>query len=328
MAGQTYDIRLAASDEIGPFQLSWTFQADNNGTFPTPPSTNVIGAVKYWENDVTAGQIIRAQATQDGIFSVLWQNPDAPTGTLKVMAGTSTIAADTTWESSGLRVDFQAQAGQWFDIHTPGSSQDQGELAIANVVSKVGTSLLVNGTNQPNQYTLNLKQGVEVSIGNVDYQYAVGQIKNLQIDALGGSDQIQIVGSSVAESVKMTPTQSTLETSQLSVQMNGIEQVGFSGGGGADGVYLYDTDTDDQLISRPRQTEMTGAGYKYTVTDVDRIFIHATAGGQDVAYLYDSTGNDRLSVPPQFTSLTGAGYFNYISGFERASVCLRYGRRF
>jgi subtilisin family serine protease len=317
-AGQTYEVLVSATNEIGPFQLDWTFQANpSDSAAPSTPAITSVGAVKYWENSVPAGQVYRAQATQDGIFSVLWQNPDSQSGTLKVLSGTATIATDTTWESGALRVDFQAKAGQWFDIQTPGRATDQGDLALANLLSRTGTSLQLNGTNEADRFTLNLNNGVDVSVGKVHYQYASGQIKNLQIDAAGGSDQIQIFGSSFAESIKMTPTQSTLESLPINVRMNGIEEVSFIGGGGADGAYLYDTDTDDYLISRPRHTEMTGAGYKYTVADVNRIFVHATAGGTDVAYLYDSAGDDRLSVRPQFTSMTGPGYFNYISGFER-----------
>ncbi len=317
LAGQSYELRVESPHNIGPFQLNWTFQADPQGTSPSPSVTTDIGAVSYWENEIPAGQTYRAQATQDGIFSVLWQNPDAQTGALRVLNGASTLATDTTWEGGELRVDIQARAGQWFDIQMPGNNGDRGELAIANVVTKIGTTLQVNGTSESDVYKLNLKNGVDVAIGEMHYRYAAGQIQNLQIDGRVGNDQIQITGSSAAESVKMTPTQTTLESNQLNVRIQAVEQVALSGGGGADGVYLYDTDTDDQLVSRPRQAEMTGAGYKYSVTDVDRIFIHATAGGQDIAYLYDSAGDDRLSVRPQFTSLTGAGYFNYISGFER-----------
>jgi hypothetical protein len=71
------------------------------------------------------------------------------------------------------------------------------------------------------------------------------------------------------------------------------------------------------LTARPRSAELVGVGYKFSVADVDRIFVHATGGGQDFAYLYDSAGDDRLSVRPQFSSMSGNGFFNYVRGFER-----------
>ena len=91
----------------------------------------------------------------------------------------------------------------------------------------------------------------------------------------------------------------------------------FNGNGGSDSSILFDTDGDDTLSLRPFQADMIGAGYKFNITDVDRIYIHATAGGQDVGYIYDSAGDDRLTVRPQFSSIVGPGYFNYISGIER-----------
>ena len=165
--------------------------------------------------------------------------------------------------------------------------------------------------------SVNIQNGLSISIGNIDYRYAANQIDDLQIDAGGNSDRLVITGSNQAEKIFLNPTLTTLESAAMNVRAVGFEDVSFVGNGGADSGYLYDSNGDDTLTIRPQQAEMNGAGYKYSISDTDRIFIHATAGGQDIGYLYDSAGDDRLSVRPQFSSMTGEGYYSYISGVER-----------
>ncbi|MCA9134731.1 MAG: hypothetical protein KDA45_16300, partial [Planctomycetales bacterium] len=109
----------------------------------------------------------------------------------------------------------------------------------------------------------------------------------------------------------------TLVHDGFELVVNSVEQIAYDSGGGPDRVYLYDSDGDDTLTARPRSAELVGVGYRFEVTEVSRIYVHATGGGQDYAYLYDSQGDDRLSVRPQFSSLSGDGYFNYVRGFER-----------
>ena len=92
VGGQTYELRVSADDEIGPYKLGFSFTTNGSdgesgggsgGTTPTQ-----IGAVDYWSGNVNAGGTFRAQATDDGTFSVLWKNPDSALGQL---------AADTRW---------------------------------------------------------------------------------------------------------------------------------------------------------------------------------------------------------------------------------------
>ncbi len=315
--GQTYEIRLSADNEIGPYQLGFSFQADSSGGGGGSTSPTQIGAVDYWSGNVNAGSSYRVQATDDGTFTVLWKNTDAATGqiTLAPVGGTSVV--DTSWDNGALRLDVQAKAGQWFDLRLPGVTSDQGELTIANVLSQVGKQLLVDGTAQQDLIAVNLQNGLSVAFGNVDYRFAANQINSIEIDAGGDGDRLTIVGSSQAEKIYLNSTLTTLESSAINLRAVGVEEVSFSGNGGADSGYLYDSNGDDVLTLRPQQAEMIGAGYKFNVTDTDRIFIHATSGGRDIGYVYDSAGDDRLSVRPQFSSISGAGYYNYISGVER-----------
>lgn len=324
MAGQTYHLVVSSSQEIGPFSFDVGFTADSSGNSggqgnSAPPSGNPInlGQIHYVEQVQTAGKLLRVQASQDGLFSVEWTNHDAPSGSLSVFKpGVSTIS-DSTWSNGTLRVDVEVAAGQWLDIQLPGQSTDQGELAIANAVSRIGSNLTVTGGLGSDQIAVDLQNGLKVRFGDIEYAYPNGAVKNLVIDAHGGNDSLTVVGSLQSDKVDLRPTGSTIENSQIQIAIASMEEVNYHSGGGADRVYLYDSDGDDTLTARPRSAELVGVGYKFSVQEVERIFIHATGGGQDFAYLYDSSGDDRLSVRPQFSSISGNGFFNYVRGFER-----------
>ncbi len=318
VAGRTYEIRLTAGDEIGTYQLGWTFQADSSGGEGgnASPVTS-IGSIDYWENQVNAGSRYRAQATEDGTFTVQWNNPDSQTGRLTVTPVGGSSLNDATWENGSLRLDIDAKAGQWFEIQLPGSASDQGELAIANLLSRNGRELQIDGTAGHDELAISLQNGLTISVGSIQYQFGTNQIDRVEMDAEGESDTLSIQGSSQAERITLTSNSTTIESGSMSIRVLNAEEVSFRGNGGTDNAYLYDTNGNDTLNLRPQQADMVGAGYRFNVIDTDRIFIHATAGGQDIGYLYDSAGDDRLSVRPQFSSMSGNGYYNYISGVER-----------
>ncbi|MDX1928033.1 MAG: S8 family serine peptidase [Pirellulaceae bacterium] len=328
VAGQTYELRVTAGDEIGTFSLGWTFQAEQTGGGESGnggtsgggtggASPTQLGPIDYWQNNVNAGTAYRVQATEDGVFTVLWKNADAQASQLSLTPVGGSALNDSTWEDGALRLDTSARAGQWFDLRLPGSSTDQGELSIANLLSQTGKQLQLDGTANSDTITVNTNQGLSVAIGSIEYRFGTGQIASLEIDSDSGSDKLVILGSSQSENVTLRAGVANFESSQLTIRAAGSELVTFNGGGGADVASLYDTVGDDALSLRPLQAEMSGAGFQFNVTDVNRIFIHATSGGQDIGYIYDSTGDDRLSVRPQFSSITGPGYYNYISGVER-----------
>ncbi len=326
IAGQTYNLLVSANHEIGSFQFDLSFTPDAGGSSSgsgggtSPPlagdATN-LGQVHYFEQAVEAGKHFRVQASQDGLFSVQWTNPDAPLGSLSVFKAGASPVTDTTWAGGELRVDVDVTAGQWLDIQLPGQSSDQGELAIANALSRIGTNLTLRGGLAADDIGVDLQSGLKIRLGDIDYAYPTGVIKNLTIDAHGGNDSLTVVGSSQADKVDLRPTGSTIENSQIQIVVASVEEVNYISGGGADRVYLYDSDGNDTLTARPRSAELVGVGYKFAVSQVDRIFVHATGAGEDYAYLYDSASDDRLSVRPQFSSMSGNGYFNYVSGFER-----------
>ncbi len=319
-AGTTYELHVAAPHRIGSFRFDVDFTSNSQGGTGHGEGPGALaqslGAIDYRAETEDAGTTYRAQAIRDGTFTVQWSNPDAAQGSLVIGVGDRTLS-DATWELGSLRLDVPVRAGDWLDISLPGSSADTGELVLANVISPTGRQLTVTGTLGSDVLAVDLQNGLKVNFGEIEYRFLAGAINQVHIDGYGDNDSLQVHGSSQSEMVELKPTGSTIENSQIKLTAASVEQIAFSSGGGPDRVYLYDSDTDDTLTAHPRQAELVGVGYRFSVSDVDRIFVHATGGGNDTAYLYDSPGDDQLSVRPQFTSLSGDRFFNNVRGFER-----------
>ena len=330
-AGQSYELRFSADQEIGPFQLSLDFQAatqPNPTPNPTPAPGNAtdLGTIDYLTQQVAAGSAWRATAMHDGIFTVQWDNADAATGNLAVRDASGTWHTDTTWSDGKLRLDLNAKAGQTFEIQLPGQRSDNGQLSIADLVEQQGSNLVVRDTSAGDNIALDLSRGVTLNYGSLQYDFTNAQLGRISIDGASGSDQLSVISSQLADKVELRPGSFMLENNRLQVTATGIETVSFNSGTGAeDRLAMFDSDGDDTLTARANSAELKGLGYKFTVANMDRYTVNSTGQGQDVATLYDSAGNDGLSVRPQFTSLWSDNYFVSVRGFEQVYVYANQG---
>ncbi len=338
-AGQSYELRFSADQEIGPFRLNVDFQSaalppvsptpsptPTPTPTPTPAPTTDIGDIDYLSQQVSAGSAWRATAMHDGIFTVEWNNADGATGNLAVRDAQGTWHTDTTWSAGKLRLDLNATAGQSFEIQLPGQRSDSGILVIADVVHQQGNTLIVRDTSGGDSVSLDLSRGITVKHGVLQYDFSADQIKNITVDGRVGSDQLSVISSQLADKVEMRPGLFALENNRLQVTATGMETVAFDSGAGAeDRLAMYDSDGDDSLVARASSAELTGLGYKFTVSNMDRYTINSVGSGEDVATMYDSAGNDTLSVRPQFTSMYSDDYFVSVRGFERVFVYANQG---
>ncbi|GAB5402233.1 MAG: hypothetical protein Aurels2KO_04640 [Aureliella sp.] len=326
-AGTQYEIVVSANQEIGPYDLGVNFQASSSGSPPAsgspppsvPPTSGAVdlGSIDYYSDQLSGGNY-EVTAVRDGTMTLQWALPSGggnAGGSLTAISGATNVS-DGDISDGFLRVDLQVQAGQSVQFALPAGAA-AGELTIANVLSATGNSAVVSGTSGGDQLAIDLSAGKNFSFGDVEYDLAQLGVTSLTVDSAGGADSLEMQGSSGSDKVDLRPGLTTIESAGFSATVVSTEDVHYNSGGGPDRVYLYDSDGDDTLRANPRSAELTGVGYRYSVEDVDRIFIHATGGGQDFAYLYDSAGDDRLSMRPQFASLQGDDFFNYVRGFER-----------
>ncbi|RMF42302.1 MAG: hypothetical protein D6753_07885 [Planctomycetota bacterium] len=308
---------IVSAESIGPLQLSFQFDAaaPPADTMPSGPAED-LGTIDFLRMSVDAGQNYSALAIRDGTFTIEWQDSDSSGQGMFVRMPDGLVASVSDWQTDHLRADIPVRAGERVEFFLPSSVDGTGQLTLANAWNATGDAAVLAGSQASDAIELNLASSTVVFNG-VRYDVDAGQLGRLMIDGSIGNDRLSIVGSDGTEMVQLRPGASSLESDGVSVQIRDVEQVAYAGGGGADRVYLYDSNTDDTLNIRPHQADLIGVGYRFEVSQAARIFVHATGGGQDFAFVYDSAGDDSLSVRPQFTSLRGDDYFNYVRGFER-----------
>jgi len=328
-AGETVGLGIADRDSIGSYHLNWSFAASlsgggssgegangaGNGIF-MPSRVVDLGSVDLLEQTLSGSAIYKLTAEHTGLMSVVVDAGTQTIGTLRVLRpgianGTLT---DSIVENNQWRIDFNATQGQSIEFVLPSAASRNVHLV--NLLQQQGTALTIYGTDAADNFKLDLSNGLQANVAGISYRFD-SNIKNIVLDGNQNNDTLTIIGSNQAEKVELRPGLTTLENNQLTVHATGFENVQFQGGGGPDRAYLYDAATDDRLNIWPNKAEMTGVGYSFNVSQVNRIFVHADKGGDDQAFVFDSVGNDSLTVRPQFTSLAGAGYFNYVAGFER-----------
>ena len=321
IAGQEYELAVSSSgQDIGPGSLNFAFTADSNSSSggSAGGSAQDLGAVEFLDTTSLTSATLSATAANDGLFSILYSNEGGAGGNERLSASLGNSQYSTqNWQDGELRLDLPVVAGQSVAIQLPEGSLGSAQITIANLVQQDGSSLVVGGTGGQENYDIDLRNGLQLKVGRVEYVFAANEISEVQLDAGGSGDSISVQGTERIESVELRPGNTAIENQQIQLSLQGVEEVSFSGGGNTDRIYMYDANTDDTLRAYPERAELIGVGYRFQVDDVSRIFVHATGGGEDLAYVYDSAGDDRLSARPQFTSINGDGFFNYVRGFER-----------
>ncbi len=112
---------------------------------------------------------------------------------------------------------------------------------------------------------------ISVSINNaVPCIFTEGD--NISIDALGGNDNIMIIGSLENETFRTGPSQAVMITAQGTVGVFNARQIEVIGGGGSDTAVVRDSTGSDQLIASGNTLRLDSIfGSRTVVTDVDSI---------------------------------------------------------
>lgn len=304
---------------------------DIGGTLATGRVQNLQSSwrTESWLNSLGDKDVLSINATKSGVLQFQLDSDHLADVSVSLLRNGSATELQLTGgmasvqivagESIGILVEDGKSIGRYginwnFSETTSGngSSGSGPNLGIVN-----GSTLTITGTGDANGYELDLRQGIQLRVGNATQSWNLHQVQSIVIDGGLNSDIIKIFGTAGADKIELRSGGAILTTEQLNVELLNIESVQFDGVGGPDRAFMYDQSTDDRLVIHPNRAELVGVGYNFLVENVNRIFVHAVAGGDDQAFVYDSNQNDVLSVRPQFTSISGPGFFNYLSGFER-----------
>lgn len=336
-AGQSYAFGIKDSQSLGSYDLEWNFLAQTQTTTTpspaTPPTTPTsvasswnnanaiaLGEVDQWTQAIDTNRLYRIEAANEGWLSILVASETQTSGPMMARIGQQAWQQTSAWDSGQLRLDLQVQAGQMVDLMLPSAANLAGELQVVNLVSFQNQNVLVHDSTSAMEVELELGSDIHLSVAGVRYAFQDAAVDSIHLQGSSSGDSLDIRGSTAAEIISLRPDEMTLNSASLSLRATQFETISVIGGGGADRASLYDSDGNDTLTAKPKEAELVGAGYRYNVSQVERIYVNAQREGEDLAFLFDSEGNDVLAIRPQFSSLRGDGYFNSIDGFERVMV--------
>jgi hypothetical protein len=216
------------------------------------------------------------------------------------------------------RLDYPADADQTFAMRLSGTAARVG-IQIANLVQQQGTVVTIRGTSGSDQFAFSAASTGEITINGIGYSFTAAT--SFSFDAGGGSDHLDLSGSSKRDTATLYPTKAYFIGAGFSLAATEIESSSFQGGGGKDIAAMHGSTAADTLVvggetagNSPRQAVLTGDGVSITAV-ANEIYAYGR-GGQDTARLYDSTGKDVLVSFRKRVQMSGPGYFRRVQGFE------------
>lgn len=275
-----------------------------------------LGRVEWAKVDLSGPTAVQVTAVRGGLFSVAFE-AEADRPAVRIADASGNVLWNGVAPASG-QIDVPVVAEQMLSISISSPADASAAVRLANVIGlHEGRLQLTTGSDDPD-ISLDLSEGVVARVANLRYAFADGEITSGVIDGGSGADLLRITSSTAAARLVLNPyADGTLSEGDLSFVLRGFEDVRFDGGGGADRAYLYDTRGNDRLEASPGSATLEGVGFRYQVSGIQRVYVHATAGGADMAFLHDSPNDDQLAIRPQFVSLRGGEFFNSAYGFER-----------
>lgn len=313
VAGQSYTVQLGTAGRIGRYSL----QAEIEGGMVD------WGTIDYREmlhEQFTHGTDWRSLTTmRDGWLSVQAQFA-ATTGnlSLELYDGQGNLLASGRQLADGARVDAYLSANQTVYLKIIGNHAD-ANFRLANLVTQVGSTALVYGTNRDDQFEFFAGGSMRSVVNGMNYEFAPGSVTTVRLVGAGGQDTVRVVGTSGNEMARVSANTVSLVGTGFEVSASAVERIRLEGGGGNDRLELRGTAGDDTLTADPRSLRYAGAGFDHTAAGFGQVFAYG-GGGNDRATLTGSSGNDLLSADPVNATLSGAGFSLATGGFGQVVV--------
>ncbi len=203
-AGHTYALAFSDADDVGSFQLNWSYTAKGNGSTggesPSPsPSPINLGSVHYREAVVENNRAFTLLTSQAGITSIVLNGVATGAGPLELVSSNGQVLQDTTVENGQLRLDVESQAGTTWTVKLPNSTSPQSQLIVANVLSKSGSVVNVQGTDGADTIAVDMSSGIRLQYENIQYQYSSTEASKIRLELGSGQDSVTITGTSLGK---------------------------------------------------------------------------------------------------------------------------------
>lgn len=197
----------------------------------------------------------------------------------------------------------------------------QVEVHVGTQVHVANNVLTVSGGAAADQITFRAgTTNHRVIFNGLEYVYAASSVRNIVIEGGGGADQVRLVGTSQAETVRMNPKRATMTGQGFEVRVVGAPWIQVTGYGGDDVVHMNDSTGNDRLSMFPNAAYLNGSNFTSRAIGFAKVKAYAINGGYDRARMFGSSGDDQLTALVDRAALSGAGYLQESYGFERVET--------
>ncbi|MCA9053923.1 MAG: hypothetical protein KDA75_08805, partial [Planctomycetaceae bacterium] len=234
-------------------------------------------------------------------------------GSLALNTGNNALAVDhimSPLTSDQRGAPFHRIFGSAVDI---GAFEDQALLI-------TGNNAFLTGTVNPDSIVYRVGNG-QININGVTYVLP-SNIKMLQVDALEGSDVLNLIGTSGNESGLTRPGTVFFEHDSTHAGFDftavNVEIAILDGNGGTDTLTLRDpaTTSDDKFFARPNSAVMFAADGSYQSNAFGFITTGIFGDGNDLLRFSDSPDNDTLTASPGLATFTGPTFSHSAQNFD------------
>ena len=200
-------------------------------------------------------------------------------------------------EDGNQRIDWSTVAGTVYYVEVYGDNVDF-DLRIANLLSHVGTTVTVHGTDGKDTFEFDAAASRDVSINGVRYHFDDAQVESVTFDGEDGYDLVilddSIGDDTLTAEAKHSVFSNSDRTPGFTVTTDGFEELqAYARAGGTDKAYLYDSDANDKFKSEPAENyaKMYGGRMYNRVKFYDAVEAFSS-GEKDLARVFDTAGND------------------------------------
>ncbi len=320
-AGQTYTVGISTQDGLGFYDVDLSIEStfayiDWSSIAGQQSHTGISNAGESWYR-IVAGQ--SGYVTAQAAFAGSAGNID-----IALYDANMQMVDQSAGLGDAERIDYLASEGNEFYLQVTGANTDI-DIQLTNMVSVNESTVSVMGTAGDDTFSFTAGATHELMVNGVGYSFSGAVIRDIDLDAGTGTDDLSIAGTSANETVRMYYATTTVTASAYSFSANGFDNISMhSGGGQHDRAYLYDTGGDEHYSGWHDAVYFTGNGFSRQLQNFDYTIAYSTAGN-DTAEFYDTSGNDTYVAFENRAVMYGNGFMHDVHRFASTTASATLG---
>ena len=300
----TYTITVDLADEDGTHTGAGSLNLTVN---PAGPEVIDLGEVNFRLLEqlslVDGNLYFRIETTHEGFLTLQVDVPGpSKSARLKLYdadpvetTGLTPLTKSALDENGNQRIDWPTLAGTVFYAEAYGSNVDFA-VRVANLVSHVGTSVTVHGTDSDDTFEFDAAASRDVTINGVRYQFEDAEVESVTFN--GGHDKAYLYDSDANDKFKSEPAENYAKMygGRMYNRVKFFDVVEAFSSGQKDLARLFDTQGNDVFEGQQEVSWLRTDVFDVGVHNFRRVIAYSNEGGFDEATLKDSVLGDELHL--------------------------------